>query len=523
MPTASGSELTPQLAAQELIRRKRGRESLVAFAEQIDIPGKPITGSEDLFGVIETPLVAHHRLICTAIQECLETDYGRLMLFMPPGSAKSTYASVVTPCWAMGRWPKYQVILTSYADELAIKHSRRARQIVGNKRYQEVFGIGLQSGQTAADQWRIENESEYMASGILAGLTGNRGDLLIVDDPLRGREAAESQTQRDKVWDAYQDDARSRLKPHGSRIMMLTRWHQDDPAGRLLPPDWAGESGLIKCTDGHDWRVICLPAIADRADDPLGRKLGEGLWPEWFGPGHWDEFMFPPRSWLSLYQQKPTSEQGTFFKREWFDPHRYSEVPQNLTIYMSGDFAVTESDGDYTELAVWGVDHEDRIYALDWWSGQSTADVWVKALLDRAKHHSPMWFVGETGPIKRAVEPFLMKAMVDRKQYVTCEWLPHGGANKEANARSFQALASVGRVRFPKDAPWAERVIDQLLRFPSGRYDDAVDTCSLMGRMLEKIWAGPRPKRKAVIDWDKAATTVPISAWEPNDGVRLGV
>ncbi len=524
MPTASAGELTPQLAAQDLIRRKRGRESLIAFAEQIDIPGKPIVGQEDFFGVIETPLVAHHRLLCTALQECIEKPGGRLMVLMPPGSAKSTYMSVVTPVWAMGRTTRYQVILTSYGDELAIKHAKRARQIVQSKRYQEIFGIDLASGQTAADQWRLTNESEYMASGILAGLTGNRGDLLLIDDPLRGREAAESQTQRDKTWDAYQDDARSRLKPGGSRVMTLTRWHEDDPAGRLLPKEWAGESGDILCSDGHVWRVICLPAIADRQDDPIGRKLGEGLWPEWFGQGHWEEFKFPPRSWLSLYQQKPTSEQGTFFKREWFEPQRYEMAPPHneLSIYLTGDFAVTESGGDFTELGVWGVDHQDNVYALDWWFGQNTADVWIRELLNRVERFKPLWFVGETGPIRRAVEPYLLKEMTDRRLFVACEWLPHGTANKEANARSFQALASVGKVRFPRTA-WAEHVIDQLLRFPSGRHDDAVDACSLFGRMLERTWSGPRPEPKKVVNWE-AMNQVPamtISHFEPNDGFHI--
>lgn len=523
MPSSSAS-LTPQQAAQEMLRRREATQSLVAFAQQIDIPGKPLTehSKEDRFGVIESPLVVHHRLICEAIQQCIETPGGRMMGFLPPGAAKSTYCSVVGPTWAMGRRPRYQVILTSYADELAIKHSRKARQIVGSRRYREIFDTGLGGGQTAADQWKLDNESEYMASGILAGLTGNRGDLLVVDDPLRGREAAESQTQRDKVWDAYQDDARSRLKPGGSRIMLLTRWHEDDPAGRLLPKGWAGESGPIQCSDGHVWNVICLPAEADRADDPLGRKLGEGLWPEWFGRGHWDEFKFPPRSWLSLYQQKPTSEQGTFFKREWFAPHRYETAPANLSIYMSADFAVTDGDGDYTEIAVWGVDHLDNVYVLDWYSGQETADVWTRAILDRVDRFKPLWFVGETGPIRRAVEPFLQTAMRDRRLFVACEWLPHGTANKEANARSFQALASVGRVHFPQTEAWAERVIDQLLRFPSGRYDDAVDACSLFGRQIERVWAGPRPPSKKPIDWEAAATTISIGDFEPRDGFHVG-
>ena len=182
---------------------------------------------------------------------------------------------------------------------------------------------------------------------------------------------------------------------------------------------------------------------------------------------------------------------------------------------------MTESDGDFTELGVWGVDHMDNVYALDWWFGQNTADVWIRELLNRVDRFKPLWFVGETGPIRRAVEPYLLKAMTERQLYVACEWLPHGTANKEANARSFQALASVGKIRFPRTA-WAEHVIDQLLRFPSGRHDDAVDTCSLFGRMLEKTWAGPRPVQKKPLDWDKMAHTIHVSDFEPRDGLRIG-
>lgn len=506
-------ELTPQAAAQELLRRQAARNDLIAFAKQVDIPGKPINGAEDQFGVIESPVAAHHELLLRTLQRISETPGGRAMVFMPPGSAKSTYTSVVFPAWLMGKRPGYQIILTSYAMDLARKFGRKTRQLVSTKRYRELFHTGLSKSSSAAEEWALENGSEYMASGLLGGVTGNRANGLIIDDPTAGRDEAESETYRNKTLEAYQDDARSRIKPGGWRAIVATRWHEDDLPGSILPEQWGGESGTIRCRDGHDWEVICLPAECDRSDDPLGRPIGGGLWPEWFKPGHWDEFKFPPRSWLSLYQQKPTAEAGTFFKREWFAPHRYTDLPENLSIYMSGDFAVTEGDGDFTEIAVWGIDHADNIYALDWYSGQVTADAWTQAILDRVDRWKPEWFVGETGPIRRAVEPFLMKAMTDRKAYVMVEWLPHGTANKEANARSFQALASVGKVHFPH-TEWAERVIDQLLRFPGGKYDDCVDTCSLFGRMLEQTWGAPKKAKKASIDWS-APPELRIADFEP--------
>ena len=490
-------------AAMELLRRRKARECLLEFSQQIVIPGAPMSDDPDewQFKAIETRVAAHHRLLMETLQRISETPGGRAMVFMPPGSAKSTYTSVVFPAWAMGRKPGTQIILGSYATDLARKHGKRARQIVASPEYRSIFGEGLAPGSTAANEWALTNGSEYMSAGLLAGLTGNRADGLLIDDPTAGREEAESETMREKIKAAYDDDARSRIKPGGWRVIVATRWHEDDLPGSILPENWHGESGRILCRDGHYWEIICLPALADRSDDPLGRALGEGLWPEWFKPGHWEEFKFPPRSWLSLYQQKPTSDEGTFFKREWMK--RYTDCPKHLSIYMSGDFAVTDSGGDYTELAVWGVDELDNVYALDWWYGQTSADVWVKALIDRAMRFKPLWFVGETGPIRRAIEPLLNKEMEARKHYVATEWL--SGGDKAANARSFQGMCSVGKVHFPA-TEWAERAIDQMLRFPSGKHDDVVDTCGLFGRFIDRTWKAIVPKEPKPVTWDAPMT-----------------
>ena len=432
------------------------------------------------------------------LQETTETPGGRAMIFMPPGSAKSTYSSVVMPTWYMGHRPGAQIILASYADDLAKKLGRKARQIVSSGRYQQIFNTALSKTSSAAEQWALENGSEYMAGGLLSGLTGNRADGLVVDDPTKGRKEAESPTNSETIWDAYQDDARTRLKPNAWRIFVMTRWDERDLAGRVLPDDWAGESGRILCKDGHYWNVVCLPAIADRADDPLGRPIGGLLWPEWFPEHHWKEFQNNPRSWLSLFQQKPTAQEGTYFKREWFN--RYDKLPANLTIYMSGDFAVSEGDGDYTELGVWGVDPQQNLYALDWWSGQRSADVWITELLALVRTWRPLWFIGEGGVIRKAVEPFLRKCMEEQKTYVACEWLPASG-DKPAMARNFQALASVGKVHLPR-TEWGERLLDQLMRFPNGKHDDAVDACSLFGRFIDKTFAATVKAKPAVPCFD---------------------
>ena len=497
-------------AAQQLLENRLARDSLIHFSQIVDIPGKPVSEDADeaTFKPIEQPVAAHHRLLMETLQRISETPNGRAIVMMPPGSAKSTYTSVVFPAWFLGRAPGKQIILASYAMSLAKKMGRRTRQLVASPRYRQIFETTLAANQSAANEWALLNGSEYMAGGLLGAMTGNRADGLLIDDPMAGREEAESEVIRAKTWEAYQDDARTRLKPGGWRVIVTTRWHELDPVGQILPDAWAGESGPILCKDGHVWEVICLPAIADRSDDPLGRKIGEGLWPEWFKPGHWDEFKSSPRSWLSLYQQKPTAEQGSYFKREWV--RHYDKLPNSLSAYMTGDFAVSEDKGDFTDLGCWGVDPDGNVYMTDWWFGQTTADAWISALLSKVRIHQPLWFVGESGVIKKAVEPFLAKEMENQRTYVALEWLPTT-ADKPAMARSFQALMSAGKVYWPKNE-LAERVIDQLLRFPAGKYDDAVDACSLFGRFLDKTWrATPKPEPKPV----NLVPSLLISDFEP--------
>jgi hypothetical protein len=136
-------------------------------------------------------------------------------------------------------------------------------------------------------------------------MTGNRAHGIVIDDPIKGREQADSKTVRDKTFAAYEDDLLTRLIPGGWVVIINTRWHEDDVCGRILPENWSGESGDILCRDGNTWRVLCLQAECATNTDPLGRKPGDMLWPEWFDTKHWDQFRLNRRTWSSLYQQIP--------------------------------------------------------------------------------------------------------------------------------------------------------------------------------------------------------------------------
>lgn len=498
-----------KLLAEELYARKRAEESLVDFTKYIDVPGAPVSEIEEnndwVYESVETGIADHHLMILDVMQRVITGKLPRAMFFLPPGSAKSTYCSVVAPVWGMGRVPGQKIILTSYGGELAKKHGRKARAIVKSPKYKSVFGVGISEDTSAADMWATDNESEYMSAGILSGITGNRAHGIIIDDPVKGRAEADSKLIRDRTWDAYQDDLSTRLIPGGWEIIVLTRWHEDDLAGRILPTDYDGESGMVKCQDGRDWYILNIPAEAKKKDDPLNREIGEYLWPEWFPEDHWMRFKKNARTWSALFQQSPSPDEGTFFKRDWFHFYQGYELPQDLHYYILSDFATKADEGDYTEHGVFGVDEHGDIWLVNWWYGQTTSDTWIIELLSLMQLHKPMCWFGEGGVIRRAIEPFLVRMMGDQDVHCRIEWL-NPVTDKATRARAFQSMASQNKVHVP-DSHMGHRVVDQLLVFPVGTNDDAVDVCSMMGMVIDQAHPAvvdrtrERPKTQAEKDW----------------------
>ena len=487
-------------------RRDLANRNLVDFACLIDIPTVPLSDAddEDNFSVMKLDSVAdHHALLLQKLQGIEDGSVPNLMVLMPPGSAKSTYADVVFVPWFMSRKPRRNVILASYASDIAAKQGRRARQLIKSKSFANLMGRSLDPSKTAADEWSLDNGSEYMSGGLLSGLTGNRAALGILDDPIRGREAAESELIRNKTWEAYRDDFCSRLIPGAPQVMILTRWHEDDPAGRILPEGWKGESGRFLGRDAREWDVLCLPAIADRIDDPLGREVGETLWPEWFSHEHWAPFKINGRTWASLYQQQPSPDEGTYFQRDAFQ--RFSKAPEPLRYYGTSDYAVTEGGGDYTALRIWGIDTSlpAKVYLIDGWRGQTSSDQWIEAQIDLIARYRPQAWYGEGGVIQKAIEPALVRKMRDRRVSCRMVWLA-SSHDKPTRARSAQAMAQEGRVHIRDDHD-GDCFINECVAFPAGRFDDDVDNLSLLGRAMDQIGGVPavrkaRPARQ-VTSW----------------------
>jgi predicted phage terminase large subunit-like protein len=445
-------------------RLKVARKSLPAFIEYL---------------CLGYSFAAHHKLLMQALEEVERGEVTRLMVLMPPGSAKSTYASVLFPPWFMGRNPQMSVLGVSNTADLAERFSRRVRNLVALQEYRNVFeGNGVSADSAAAGSWETLKGGEFFAAGMGGAIAGRRADLGLIDDPIKTRQEADSERVRQTQWDWYVNDFLTRLKPGARQILIQTRWHEDDLGGRILE------------REAERWKVIKIPMLATE-NDPLGRKLNDRLWPEWFTDEMVATAKMDVRAWNALYQQEPVPDEGDYFKKDNFS--EYGAHPNGLHVYGCSDYAVTEGDGDFTEHGIFGIDTSGNPFVLDWWRGQKSSDVWIEAQCDLIKRWEPLCWFGEAGPIRRAIEPFLHKRMMDRQAHCRLEWLP-SISDKVIRARSIQALASVKTIAFPKQAPWKADVLKQLLQFPSGKHDDAVDVFSLLGRGLEFVTKPRKPK-----------------------------
>jgi predicted phage terminase large subunit-like protein len=413
---------------------------------------------------------------------------------MPPGSAKSTYASVLFPPWLLQRQPRANLLAASHTTELAEKWGRRVRNLVNE--HSITLGISPDPNSQAAGRWSLTSGAEYYAAGVGTGIAGFRAKYGLIDDPIRSRQDADSELIRDRIWDWYINDFRTRLVPGAAEVLIQTRWHEDDLAGRAL--------------NHSKWHVISLPAIAE-GDDQLGRKVGEPLWDDDnYGYGEQIEELrknTPARTWSALYQQRPAPEEGDYFKAEWLKPYEKAPPLDTLRVYGGSDYAVTADGGDWTCHAVVGIDPEGRMYLLDLWRKQASSDQWVEAFCDLVKQWKPVGWAEEQGQIRSGVGPFLDKRQRERKAYVFREQFPTRG-DKAVRAQSIRGRMALEGLYVPIKAQWYADLRSELLSFPAGKHDDQVDALGLVGQLLDRMMSGKKPvadKPKSKLDWFEKA------------------
>lgn len=468
-------KLSRSQAAKELLARRKARNSLIDFTQYTKPDFEP---------------AAHHRELCEKLEAVERGEISRLIVCAPPRHTKSELSSRRFPAWYLGRNPNKQIIASTYNQDFASDFGRDVRGIIAAEEYNRLFhDVTLKEDSKAANRFHTNQGGVYVSVGVGGPVTGRGAHIALIDDPIKNRQDADSETYRERVWQWYTSTLYTRLMPGGAIILILTRWHEDDLAGRLLE---AQENG------GDQWELV------DLHPEETNGVVTKALWPEWYGCEALNRIKanVGPRDWSALYMQQPQPDEGTFFKKEWFPS---ADISNNLNYYICSDFAVTEDGGDFTELGVFGIDHDENIYIIDWWSGQSTADVWIDALLDLVHQYRPLAFFGETGQIRRAIEPFLVKRCKERKTFVRLEWITRT-KDKAAMARPFQARASMQKV-FISSLVQQTELLDQLLKFPAGKHDDKVDVCALIGLVLDQTHpalTAPAQTNQKRDRWDKA-------------------
>jgi predicted phage terminase large subunit-like protein len=328
---------------------------------------------------------------------------------------------------------------------------------------------------------QVEGTECFFANGILVH------NCIIIDDPIKGREQANSETIRNKTWDAYQDDLLTRLVPGGSVIIIQTRWHEDDLAGRILPTDWNGESGKILCKDGNVWEVLCLQARCEVDNDPLGRARGEYLWPEWFDRRHWAQFEENPRTWAALYQQRPAPLDGDLFKPDQI--RVIDALPaENIQWVRGWDLAGT-TDGDYTAGVRLGRLPDSRFVIADVVRLRVGPDQRDAALVNTAARDGPRTkqsIPQDPGQAGKTQVLYLTRALAG----YTVISSPESG-DKVTRAEPVAAQINVGNVSMLR-GDWNAAFVNELRIFPNGTNDDQVDGLSrafaeLIGKHPMKI------------------------------------
>jgi predicted phage terminase large subunit-like protein len=414
---------------------------------------------------------AHHLYLIAELEKLAAGDFDRLMILMPPGSAKSTYTSLLFPVWWFLRHPRSTVICASHSLGLARSFGRRARDLVQD--HAERLGFAIKPDHRAADNWSTTEGGEYLAVGVRGSVIGRRADLIIIDDPVRSHAIADSKRQRDFIWDWYTSDVSTRLKPGGRVALVMTRWHKDDLGG------------LLEASVGDGWRVLRLPALAE-AGDPLGRAPGEPLWPEWEDKDALARrrALIGDRAWSALYQQRPHAPGGSVFRIDRITETE-AEAPDGHVI-RGWDLAATAKDDgnepDWTAgVKLWRAG-DRRWVVLDVVRIRGSALEVEALLLQTAAADGRMVTIalpqdpGQAGKFQASWFTGRLRGfhVVSSRE----------SGPKTERARYVATQMEAGHVAIVR-AAWNRAFLEELRDFPNGTNDDQVDALSRAFNTLE--------------------------------------
>lgn len=451
---------------QELTRKNK--ETLVrALAEKSRRHFKPYCRYMDRNYL--TP--SHISYLINKLEAVERGDLRRLMVFMPPREGKSETISRKFPAWYLGRNPDNNVIMSSYAFTLVRGFSKDVREAVESVRYKTIFNISTANDSRQVKDWEIAgHRGGVLAQGVGGSITGHGAHLFIIDDPFKDQKEADSKLIRDNVWDWYTSVVLTRLEPNAAIILVMTRWHQDDLAGRILKQE-------------TDWEIINFPALATEKDI-LGRKEGEALWPKRFSRKDLlkTKQKVGSRVWFALYQGEPQDPETQKFKREWFK--YYDNLPVDIVRRGAGMDTATslKSSGDNTSIVDVCLDKDKFLYIDDCFCEKVSVTGAGKHLINqhRAKKYSNVKLeknnAGEA--FKQRIDELAQEEMVKTgipfSIPIECEQTT---TDKMVRAMEFQPLVENGTLRFNRRNKKVMELVEHLINFDGkgGDVDDDVD------------------------------------------------
>jgi predicted phage terminase large subunit-like protein len=430
---------------------------------------------------------AHHEVMCSHYEAFERRDIMRGLVSMPPGYAKTKFYSRYGPAWYLGKNPKHRYLSGGHSQAFAENEfGKYVRDIIDDPRYERVFpDVSLHPRSTAAGNWRLKNgRGGYVTKGVGQKIAGYRGHIGGADDLIGSREDAESEVIRNKVWDWLWADFRQRLLPKSPLFVVMTRWHPDDPGGRI--------EAMNKEGVGLPWDILNLTAIVETEEemrtDPMGRSLGEVLWPDYYDVAHVLELKatLKPRDWYSLHKGKPRVAEGNMVKAAWFKrydllPHNQYDANGNISgrvikrITISVDCAQKATQrANFTVISVWVETMDGRHYLAHVIRKRVEYNDMVVLIEDTARD----WNAGAILVEDKGQGTTYIQA---RQGHAPVPIIPISVDNAGSKEFRFDGVLpdfEAGLVFLPKEASWLADYENELLEFPGGANDDQVDSTS---------------------------------------------